>query len=80
MGIAARGVHCRLETTRERFAELVARHEQTLAVFTTCRVEFELLGIRTIILLQPVFSESSCLFRFQCLVKFRREFGFCTNA
>lgn len=66
VGIATSGVHCRLEATRQRLAELIARHEQALTILGARRMEFDLFGIGAVIS-QPVFSESSLLLVRQCL-------------
>jgi hypothetical protein len=42
-------VHCDFETTRQRLAELVTRHKQSLTVLGSGCVEFTLLDVRTIV-------------------------------
>src|SRR5262249_16283040 len=66
VGVATCGMHGRLETTGQRFAELVASHQQTLAVGCARFVEFELLLIRAVVV-EPVLRPPSLPFRLQCL-------------
>jgi hypothetical protein len=50
LGITSRGVHCGLETARQGLTELVAGHEQALAVRGTCSMKVQLFRVRLVVL------------------------------
>jgi hypothetical protein len=62
IGVSACGVHRGFEATGQGFAELITRHQQTLAMRGACLMEFELPLIRLVVV-EPVLRPPSVPFR-----------------
>jgi hypothetical protein len=64
VGITAGRVHGRLEPASQRFAQLIARHKQALAMCGACCMEFSLEGI-WLVIRKPVLLTPALLLAFK---------------